>query len=68
MYYLVVIQNAGTASAATSINAYENRDATFAAFHTEMAYRHESRLNTVCLILDEYGDLVIRDTYGLDNQ
>ena len=65
MYYLLTIQNAGESGSSTSIMAYNDRDAVFAAFHTEMAYRHESRLNTVCMIMDEYGLLICRETYGL---
>lgn len=48
MFYLLVVQNEST----PAIYAYNSHDAALAAFHTEMAYRHEDRHSTKCMILN----------------
>lgn len=56
MYYLVIVQN----SDIPAIFSYETHDAALARFHTELAYRHESRVSTKCLILNS--DLAILES------
>ena len=56
MYYLVIVQNSNT----PAIYSYDTHDAALAAFHTELAYRHESRTSTRCLILNQ--ELVILES------
>ena len=53
MYYLIKVQN----DSIPAIASYDSLEAVTAAFHTEMAYRHESRFSTKCMILDN--DLVV---------
>lgn len=53
MYYLIKVQN----DSIPAIAAYDTLEAVNAEFHTEMAYRHESRYSTKCMILD--ADLVV---------
>ena len=48
MYYLVIVQN----NEIPAIYCYDSRDAVFAAFHAEMAYRASGRTSTKCAILD----------------
>ena len=56
MFYLVIVQN----SSVPAIYSHETHDAALAAFHTELAYRHESRTSTRCLILNQ--ELVILES------
>ena len=49
MYYTVIIQNNET----PAIFAYNTMEDALAKFHSEMAYRHESRFKTVCGIYNE---------------
>ena len=62
MYYLVIIQN----DSAQSIYAYNNMDDALAQFHSELAYRAETRTSTVCVILDSNGALVKRDMWKME--
>lgn len=55
MYYLVILQNPGYDNAAQAVYAYEDFDSALAAFHSELAYRADSRKSTVCVILDSDG-------------
>ena len=49
MYYTVIIQNNET----PAIFAYNTMEDALAKFHSEMAYRHESRFKAVCGIYNE---------------
>lgn len=66
MYYLVIMQNTGTENPTCAVYSYSDRDAAFAAYHSELAYRSESRINTVCLMLNENGYPICRESYGLN--
>ena len=59
MYYLVIVQNNET----QAIYRYDSRDAVFAAFHSEMAYRAEGRTSTKCAILDSDMCIVRSEIY-----
>jgi hypothetical protein len=59
MYYLVIIQNNNT----QSIFSYQTIDEALSVFHTELAYRGETRNSTVCVILEETGALIKRDSW-----
>lgn len=59
MYYLVTIQN----NSIPSVYSYETEDEVAAAFHQELAYRHESRFHTVCAILDDKLGIIRREEY-----
>lgn len=59
MFYVVIIQNNDT----PAIFAYNSYDAALAKFHTEMAYRHESRTSTKCMIIDGELLTINRETY-----
>lgn len=62
MYYLVIIQN----DSSQAVYAYNNMDDALARFHSELAYRSESRTSTVCVILDSNGALVKRDMWKME--
>lgn len=59
MYILLKIQNGTTPSMLT----YDTWDAATAAYHQELAYRHESRTSTICMILNMEGQELRRDVY-----
>lgn len=59
MYYLLVTQN----DSIPAVYSYETEEAVLAAFHQEMAYRHESRLSTICAILDNKLGIIRREEY-----
>jgi hypothetical protein len=59
MRILVIIQN-GTVTQMFNDSGGNDLDA---IYHTELAYRHESRTSTTCFITDEYGNLIKRETY-----
>ncbi len=57
MFYLVIIQNNTT----QTVHSYETLDAAISMFHTELAYRGDGRDKTVCVILNQNGELVKRE-------
>ena len=59
MYYLITVQNGNT----PSMLGYESLDAATAAFHAEMAYRHESRTSTRCMIINSELEIVRIESY-----
>ena len=60
MFFLVIIQN----NTVPAIFAYDNYDDALARFHTEMAYRSESRYATACTILDRAGNIHKQESWG----
>ena len=58
-YYLIIIQN----YTIPAIYSYDDYDALMVRFHTELAYRHEDRTSTVCIVLDNKGNEMRRDWY-----
>lgn len=62
VFFLLIVQNHNIAV----ISRYETYDAALAAFHQELAYRHETRTSTICSILDEYGVERRREEYNLE--
>lgn len=59
MFYLVIIQN----DASRAVYKYDTLDAALAQFHNELAYRAEGRIKTVCVILNNIGELVKREDW-----
>lgn len=59
MYYLIKVQN----DSIPAIASYDTIEAATAEFHQEMAYRHESRFSTKCLILDSNLMAIRSETY-----
>ena len=59
MYYLAIVQN-DTTNALYSYNTYEDA---LAAYHTELAYRAETRKSTKCAILDGDLNMLRQETY-----
>ena len=59
MYYLLTIQN----ESIPTIHKHETEESVLAAFHQEMAYRHESRFATICAILDDKLGIIRREEY-----
>ena len=60
MYYLAIIQNYGESNALYTYNTFEEA---LARFHSELAYRHESRKQTVCSILNSNGEVLRNEVY-----
>ena len=58
-YFVTVIQNDSTCAC----YAYEKKPDAMAKFHSEMAYRHETRTSTVCSVLNSNGDVVAKEKY-----
>ena len=58
-WYLIVIQNEEIIQALT----YTSWNELLARFHQELAYRHESRHSTLCIILSSSGQELKRDIY-----
>lgn len=59
MYYLAIVQNDET-QALYRYNTYEEA---LAAYHTELAYRAETRKSTKCAILDGDLNMLRQETY-----
>lgn len=59
MYYVITIQN----NTIPAIYSYETMEAALAYFHTELAYRHESRTSTRCMIVDSELSLIRQESY-----
>lgn len=53
MYYVVIIQN----NSSQAVFPYNSYDDALAMFHTELAYRAETRTSTCCVILDYQGNM-----------
>lgn len=53
-YYLVIVQN----DSIQAVYGYNSYDDAVAAFHSELAYRGDGRLSTMCAILTASGNLV----------
>lgn len=58
-HFVFAVQNGTTPAAA----AYDNKADALAAYHTEMAYRHESRTSTTGIVVDAAGHVVAMETY-----
>ena len=59
MYYVITIQNDTT----PAIFSYDSMEAALAYFHSELAYRHESRTSTRCMIVDHELSLIRQESY-----
>lgn len=53
-YYLAIVQN----DSAQSLYSYDSLDAALSAFHSELAYRAETRTTTLCIIFNTYGTVI----------
>jgi hypothetical protein len=63
MYYLAIVQNDET-QALYRYNTYEEA---LAAYHTELAYRAETRKSTKCAILNGDLQMLRQETYIAQN-
>ena len=63
MYFLAIIQNYTT----PAFYSYDSKSAALATFHNELAYRHESRTSTVCILYDNKGNELKRDYYDVED-
>ena len=66
MYNLVIMQTGTDGQTARAVYAHNDLDAALSAFHSELAYRHDSRAKTVCTILDEDGISVKNEIWKRD--
>ena len=62
MYYLLIIQNAGENST-QAVYQYSNIDDALSVYHNELGYRGQGRNNTACVIVDENGFTIYRDSW-----
>ena len=60
MYYLVILQN----NSSQAIYPYNSYDQALSAFHSELAYRNESRTKTVCVIIDSVGNTLKKECWA----
>ena len=54
MYYLTIVQNDST----QAVYGHQDIDTALASFHSELAYRGDGRNKTLCVIIDDKGELV----------
>lgn len=54
MYYLTIVQNDST----QAVYSYQDIDSALASFHSELAYRGDGRNKTLCVIIDDKGELI----------
>lgn len=59
-YYVIIIK-----ADSQAINAYDNQDAALSAFHGEMAYAYNAKIETTCIVTDTYGSQVKRERYEI---
>ena len=59
MFILVCIQNGST----PLLQSYDNYNTALANYHTELAYRHESRTSTMAMLIDKNGTVLKREQY-----
>ena len=64
MYIVLIIQNGTTVSALTYTDINDAR----AKYHTELAYRHESRTSTTCIMFDSSGTMLARESYVMQTE
>lgn len=67
MYNLLIMQTDASGETSRAVYAYNDWDTALSAFHSELAYRHESRKKTVCTILDEDGISVKNEVWERKN-
>lgn len=63
MYFLAIIQNYSI----PAFYSYQTRSEAMARFHSELAYRHESRTSTVCILYDQKGNELEHDYYDVED-
>lgn len=63
MYYTIIIQNDNT----QAIFAYATLNEAKAKYHSELAYRAESRTSTKCAILTPDLGVLLRDEYRVES-
>lgn len=59
MFILMIIQNYSI----PQIFTYNTIAEALATYHTELAYRHENRTSTVCVLFDNKGSEIKREYY-----
>lgn len=64
MYVVLVIQNGTTFVSYT----YTDWNDAKARYHQELAYRHESRTSTMCMIIDSDGQVQLREKYSKNSE
>lgn len=63
MYNLAKMQTSSNGETARALLPYNDWDSVLAAFHSELAYRADTRVKTVCTILDEDGIAVKNEVW-----
>lgn len=57
-YYSIVIKTDSQA-----INAYEDKDGAMSAYFSELAYAYSAKIDTTCMVVDEYGGVLRSERY-----
>ena len=57
MFYTTII------SEAPAIFAYENADAAYEKFHTELAYAINQKISITCIVMDNHGAIYKSEEY-----
>lgn len=65
MYYLAIIQNYGESN---TLISFATLDEALCRYHSELAYRADTRLQTVCSILNAEGYVIRNETYTAEEQ
>lgn len=52
-YYVLIVQNRST----QAVFSYSSFNEALSKFHSELAYRAESRTSTLCMIVDDEGNV-----------
>lgn len=63
MFYLLIVQNDQTQTA----YAYQTYNEALSAFHSELAYRNESRTKTMCAIISSNGAMLKSEYYNSES-
>lgn len=53
MIYLIIIK-----ADSQAINAFRTQDEAMSAFHGEMAYAYNAKVDTTCVVMDTYGNQI----------
>ena len=57
MFYCIIIAEA------PAIFAYENADAAYEKFHTELAYAINQKISITCIVMNEAGSIYKTEVY-----
>ena len=59
MFYLVIVQN----DSVQTVHVHQTLDSALSEYHSELAYRGDTRMKTMCAILNSIGELIRRECW-----